>query len=99
MAKKEMKWRDITSPDGDANLFALEGKKYRITGTLKEDSDYGECKRLCRVLDTDSEGGEEFAVIVSFLRIERDVFIPGRAILLKPVRDKGSAIELFESTR
>ena len=99
MAKKEMKWKSIASPDGDANLFALDGKEYRITSTLKKDSDYGECKCLCRVSNSDSSGKDEFAVIATFIRIENDSFIQGKAILSKPVKDVGSAIEMFESTR
>ncbi|MEM0154883.1 MAG: hypothetical protein QW814_03570 [Methanothrix sp.] len=99
MAKKETKWENITSPDGDANLFFLEGKKYCITGTLKEDSDFGECKRLCRVSDPNSVEKDKFAVISSFIRIENNSFIPDRAILSKPVSDMGSAMEMFESIR
>ncbi|MEM0202251.1 MAG: hypothetical protein QXR73_03680 [Candidatus Micrarchaeaceae archaeon] len=99
MAKKETKWKDITSPGGDADLFLLEGKKYRITGTLKENLDFGECKRLCRVSDTDSGEKDKFAVIASFIRIENGSFIPGRSILSKPVSDIGSAMEMFESIR
>ena len=99
MAKKEMKWVSITSPSGDANLFALDGKKYCIMGTLKENSDYGECKRLCRVSNLDSRGEEEFAVISAFIRTENGSFVQSKAILSKPVSDASSAMEMFESTR
>ena len=99
MAKKELRWKDITSPDGDASLFAVEGKEYRIMGTLKENSDYGECKRLCRVSNLDSRGKEEFAVISAFIRTENGLFVQSKAILSKPVSDASSAMEMFESTR
>ncbi|MCL5404308.1 MAG: hypothetical protein M1125_00490 [Candidatus Marsarchaeota archaeon] len=99
MAKKELVWKDIKSPGGDADLFVLEGRKYRIAESLKEDQGYGECKRLCRVSDLDSSGKDEFAVISAFIRTENGAFVRGRAILSKPVSDIGSAIEMFESTR
>ena len=99
MAKKEMEWRSITSPAGDANTFALDGIKYRIMGTLKENSDYGECKRLCRVSNLDSSGKEEFAVISAFIRTENGSLVKSRAILARPVSDASSAMQMFESTR
>ena len=99
MVKKELRWKDITSPSGDASLFALEGKEYRIMGTLKENSDYGECKRLCRV-SGDSTGKQSgFAVIASFIRIENGSFIQKRAILSEPMQDIESAMDMFESAR
>ncbi|MCL4363485.1 hypothetical protein M1439_03505 [Candidatus Marsarchaeota archaeon] len=99
MAKKELIWKEIAPPEGDYDIFSLKGRKYQITGTLKEDPDYGECKQLCRVSHLDSSEKDEFAVIVSFIRIENGSFIPKRAILSEPVHDIGSAIDIFESAR
>ncbi|MCL5092035.1 MAG: hypothetical protein M1364_00015 [Candidatus Marsarchaeota archaeon] len=99
MTKKELVWKEITSSEGDHDIFSLKGRKYRIIGTLKEDPDYGECKRLCRVSNPDSGKKDEFAVIVSFIRIENGSFIPKRAILSEPVQDIGSAMDIFEIAR
>ena len=99
MVKKELAWNEITSPTGDGSLFALKGKKYRIIETLKEDPSYGECKQLCRVSELNLDKKDKFAVIVSFIRIEKGSFTPKRAILSEPVHDIGSAMDMFESTR
>lgn len=99
MAKKELAWNEITSPTGDGSLFALKGKKYRIIETLKEDPSYGECKQLCRVSEINCDTRDKFAVIVSYIRIDRDSFDAKRAILSKPVKDKESAMDMFESAR